>query len=166
MGKCKRFNEILSKVTEAKNDELEIIVDGRKIALDNWQRLLQDTVSEKIDESEFKKEYNNIADDVKCILKTPRLTRSQNKMVDMLLLLNEITKLKKSDEQPDTTDMPELESEESAAKRIYIEGQGLKVLTPDQMLSRVPITLAQLKAGNNSEKLINEMRQLLYSLYR
>ena len=35
MGKCKRFNEILSKVTEAKNDELEIIVDGRKIALDN-----------------------------------------------------------------------------------------------------------------------------------
>ena len=46
------------------------------------------------------------------------------------------------------------------------EGQGLKILTPDQMLSRLPITLAQLKAGNNSEKLKNEMRQLLYSLYR
>ena len=45
------------------------------------------------------------------------------------------------------------------------EGTGLKILTPNQMLSRLPITLAQLKAGNNSEKLKNEIRQLLYSLY-
>ena len=45
-------------------------------------------------------------------------------------------------------------------------GQRLKVLTPDQMLSSLPITLAQLKARNNSEKLINEIRQLSYSLYR
>ena len=46
------------------------------------------------------------------------------------------------------------------------EGQGLKILTPQQMLSRVPIYLVQLKAANNSEKLKNEIRQLLYSLYR
>ena len=46
------------------------------------------------------------------------------------------------------------------------QGKGLKILTPDQMLSRLPITLAQLKAGNNSEKLKNEIRQLLHSLYR
>ena len=46
------------------------------------------------------------------------------------------------------------------------QGQGLKILTPNQILSRLPITLAQLKAGNNSEKLKNEIRQLLYSLYR
>ena len=45
-------------------------------------------------------------------------------------------------------------------------GKGLKVLTPNQMLSRLPVTLAQLKAGNNSCKLKNEIRQLLYSLYR
>ena len=44
--------------------------------------------------------------------------------------------------------------------------KGLKILTPDQMLSRLPITLAQLKAGNNFKKLKNEIRQLLYSLYR
>ena len=43
---------------------------------------------------------------------------------------------------------------------------GLKILTPNEMLSRLPISLAQLKAGNNSEKLKNEIRQLLYSLYR
>ena len=46
------------------------------------------------------------------------------------------------------------------------QGQGLKILTPDQMFSRLPITLAQLKAGNNSQKLKNEIRQLLHSLYR
>ena len=46
------------------------------------------------------------------------------------------------------------------------EGKGLKILTPSQMLSRLPISLAQLKAGNNSEKLKNEIGQLLYSLYR
>ena len=43
---------------------------------------------------------------------------------------------------------------------------GLKILTPEQMLSRLPISLAQLKAGNNSQELENEIRQLLYSLYR
>ena len=46
------------------------------------------------------------------------------------------------------------------------KGSGLKILTSNQMLSRLPITLAQLEAGNNSEKLKNEIRQLLYSLYR
>ena len=51
--------------------------------------------------------------------------------------------------------------EESASR-----GEGLNVLTPNQMLSRLPISLAQLKAGNNSEKLKNEIRQILYSLYR
>ena len=45
-------------------------------------------------------------------------------------------------------------------------GKGLKILTPNQMLSRLPITLAQIKAGNNSEKLKNEIRQILYSFYR
>ena len=46
------------------------------------------------------------------------------------------------------------------------KGKGLKILTPNQMLSRLPISLAQLEGGNNSEKLKNEIRQLLYSLYR
>ena len=45
-------------------------------------------------------------------------------------------------------------------------GKSLKILTPSQMLSRLPISLAQLKVGNNPEKLRNEIRQLLYSLYR
>ena len=46
------------------------------------------------------------------------------------------------------------------------QGKGLKILTPNQMVSRLRISLAQLKPGNNSEKLKNEIRQLLYSFYR
>ena len=45
-------------------------------------------------------------------------------------------------------------------------GKGLKILTPNQMLKRLPIALAQIKAGNNSESLLNEIRQIVYSLYR
>ena len=62
--------------------------------------------------------------------------------------------------------MPDVDSEESTAERINQQGKDIKILTPDQMLSRLPITLAQLNAGNNSEKLKYEIRQLLYSLYR
>ena len=46
------------------------------------------------------------------------------------------------------------------------QAKGLKIITRNQVLNRLPISLAQLKAGNNSEKLKNEIRQLLYSLYR
>ena len=62
--------------------------------------------------------------------------------------------------------IPDLESEESVAHRRNQPARGLTILTPNQMLSRLPISLAQLKAGNNSENLENEIRQLLYSLYR
>ena len=46
------------------------------------------------------------------------------------------------------------------------EGTGLKILTLNQMLKRLPIALAQIKAGNNSESLSNEIRQIAYALYR
>ena len=46
------------------------------------------------------------------------------------------------------------------------EGKKLKILTPNQMLKRLPIALAQIKAGNDSETLLNEIRQIVYSLYR
>ena len=62
--------------------------------------------------------------------------------------------------------MPDLECEKSASEKINQQGKGLKMLTPNQMLNRLPISLAQLKAGNDYEKLRNEIRQLLYSLYR
>ena len=69
-----------------------------------------------------------------------------------------------------------LDGFESKILPIKIEGTGcsdkisnhsnLKILTPKQMLQRLPITLAQLKAGNTSENLLNEIRQITYSLYQ
>ena len=69
-------------------------------------------------------------------------------------------------DETDTTDTTDSESEEFTVQRENQQGQGLTILTPNQMLSRLPIFLAQLKAENNSEKLQKEIRQLLYSLYR
>ena len=46
------------------------------------------------------------------------------------------------------------------------QGTGLKILTPKQMLQRLPLALAQIKAGNNSESLLNEIRQIVCSLYQ
>ena len=57
-------------------------------------------------------------------------------MVEILSQLNELAPYR----QPDTTNMPELESEESAAQRRNQQGKGLKILTPNQMLSRLPIS--------------------------
>ena len=160
----KRFNETLSTVTKAKNKGLRINVDGREITPDNTESLLKDLGNEILDDREFKNRYNDIVDDVETIVNKPIITRNQEKIVEIMSLLKEILETK-SDKQLDTRDMPELEREESAAKRKNQQGQGLEILTPDQMLSRLLITLAQLKPGNNSQKLINEIRQLLYSLY-
>ena len=46
------------------------------------------------------------------------------------------------------------------------EGTGLEILTPKQMLERLPIALARIKAGNSSKILLNEIRQIVYSLYQ
>ena len=54
----------------------------------------------------------------------------------------------------------------TTAKQNETKGTGLKILTPKQMLQRLPIELAQVKAGNNSENLLNEIRQIIYSLYQ
>ena len=169
-----RFNDTLSTVTEAKNNGFKTNTSGREITLDKTESLLKDLGHEILNRREY---CNNIVDDAESILKAPRLTRNQNKMLELLSLLKEIVDGslyeesddiagQESDKQPDTTDMPDLESEECAEQRKNQSGQGLKILTPDQMLSRLPISLAQLKAGNDSEKLKNEIRQVLYSLYR
>ena len=52
------------------------------------------------------------------------------------------------------------------AKTKAFKGTGLKILTPEQMLQRLPIALAQVKAGNSSGNLLNKIRQIVYSLYQ
>ena len=80
-----------------------------------------------------------------------------------------LKKKNNQEEQPDTENIdigepPPLETEEEAETRQL--GQGLKILTPQQMNTILPILLAQLKAENNSQKLRNKIRLLLYSLYK
>ena len=59
-----------------------------------------------------------------------------------------------------------LKTKKKKAVEDQTKGTGLKILTPKQMLQRLPIALAKVKAGNNSEIFLNEIRQIIYSLYR
>ena len=152
--------------------------------------LLYDIEHSKITYEEAMKRIQNICSDINKIINMQSLNSNQINVLNILFMVDgiltgdffesveannegnfEIFKEKsdkekqESDEEPDTTDMPELESEEPAEQNKKQIGVGLKILTPNQMLSRLSITLAQLKAGNNSQKLIKEIRQLLYSLY-
>ena len=52
------------------------------------------------------------------------------------------------------------------AKQNETKGKGLKILAPKQMLQRLPVALAQVKAGNDSESLLNQIRQIVYFLYQ
>ena len=80
--------------------------------------------------------------------------------------LKKCLKMKKNMEKPDKILKIVEEILDFNKKIRKQQGSGLKILTSNQMLSRLPTTLAQLKAGNNSGKLKNKIRQLLYSLYR
>ena len=93
------------------------------------------------------------------------------------LIKSALTDLKKDTENTSKGDVNKIEENDKVMDIvehiIYFndqdkdqQGQGLKILTPSQTLSRLPISLAQLNAENNSGKLKNELRQLLYSLYR
>ena len=82
-------------------------------------------------------------------------------------LKEEIKKMSKEEKEiEDPESIVEIVEEILKFNKQKQEGQGIKILTPNQMLSRLPISLAQLEAGNNSNKLKNEIRQLLYSLHR
>ena len=100
---------------------------------------------------------------------------TENNKVKVDFIKDDMINLKKDIENSSKDDVDKIEKmnkiADIAERILYFnnenqEGSGLKILTTNQMLSRLPITLAQLKAGNNSEKLKNEIRQLLYSLYR
>ena len=109
------------------------------------------------------------------------LEKSEEKQKEFKSEINEIVKRsKKSEDQKNAIKNIKIlyESREKVVKlfndysRIVSEakyktkhGEGLKILTPKQMLQRLPIALAQVKAGNTSENLLNEIRQIIYSLY-
>ena len=83
---------------------------------------------------------------------------------DLKKEIEEMSKEKRENKKPDK--IVEIVEEILKFNKQIQQGKGLKILTPNQMLRRLPISLAQIKAGNNSGNLKNEIRQLLYSLYR
>ena len=90
--------------------------------------------------------------------------KQKNKLINVIISgLKVMFEEERETEKPDK--IVEIVEEILRFNKQKQEGQGIKTLTPDEMLSRLPISLAQLQAGNNSEKMKNELRQLLYSLY-
>ena len=121
------------------------------------------------------KEYFTVCQSPSHMYKKLRETEGERNEDQVYLIKEVLNRMKKANENvPENKTFKTEENKKmtNIVKRILYfnnleqSGQGLKILTPNQMLSRLPITLAQLKAGNNSEKLKNEIRQLLYSLYR
>ena len=133
-----RFNEILSIITEAKNNGLKVNVDGEEITLDKAESLLKGINSKKVNIHEFREKYNDIVKDVEKILTKQPLSINEKDMIKILSLLWKLTKSndkkKTTDEQSYTTNKPELESEESAEQGRNQQRKGLKILTPNQIL--------------------------------
>ena len=102
-------------------------------------------------------------------------TDTENNKVKVNFLKDDMTNFKKDIENASNDDVDKIEKMNKIANIVELifhfnnedqEGSGLKILTSRQMLSRLPISLAQLEAGNNLEKLKNEVRKILYFLYR
>ena len=111
-----------------------------------WQKKLYETKDAKENSElveEIKNRWSNLKDEVEKMSEDEKEIQTPDKI---LKIVKEILDFNK-----------EIQKQ---------RGLGLKILTPYEMLSRLPIFLAQLNAENNSEKLKNEIRQLLYSLHR
>ena len=149
--------------------------EGRVININKSNKVLYEIGNSQITYGEVFKKIENIHSDIDKIFSIWILNLNQVNVLNILFIVNEIftgesesvgvnekgdfeifKEKQEPDEEPDATDMPELESEQSASERRNELGQGLKILTASPMLSRLPISLAQLKAGNNSEKLKND----------
>ena len=81
-------------------------------------------------------------------------------------VLNSVSSLVQGREMMLTAFKSEIFQVSKESKKSAGANEMLKILTPNHMLKRLPIALAQVKAGNNSESLLNEIRQIVYSLYR
>ena len=129
-----RFDFIKLKIN--KNKDLDTMIGNKRYTINNVNELVNKIAETKIGKNNAIKKYNNL------ISKAEQITelRSAEPRQKMLKIFNYLGEMFNGP----------------------TEGKGLKILTPDQTLSRLPIILAQLKARNSSEKLKNEIRQLLY----
>ena len=120
------------KLTILGNKKLNITIDKNQYTISYINDFVNKIDSKRISRNDAINIYNDIAEKGKKIAES-RPTSSRQKFLDIINSLKEIF-----NELPHTTDMTDLESEESAAERRK-RRQGLTILTPNQMLSRLPI---------------------------
>ena len=169
--------EIFKDIYNKKLDEIEEL--NNKIDYDNLEYVVYS--SKKIYNFSELKDPPTLLDEIKKGEVT--LEEARNYQKDYLSYLKNIRKGNKSAKQRKTLAnlnmlynarkeainfIEDYSSMILEAKKLATEqeGKGLKILTPNQMVKRLPIALAQVKTGNNSESLLNESRQIVYSLYR
>ena len=168
------YNKRLDKMEELDNkidyDNLKYVVEKSGVKKDSVEydfnkikgpiTFLNDIKEGKISIQEAKDKQENYYNYLKKIRKGNKSTNQKRTLANINILFNARDNAIKFYE--DYSSMI-LEARKLSRKQ---EGEGLKILTPNQMLKRLPIALAQIKAGNTSERLLNEIRQNVYYLYR
>ena len=164
-----RLSDYLYSSGEEEEEEEE-----QKPTKDDYKTLIKQIIDEEtnINKELFKKYFSFQKPSDMIMLLNKTNDTEKNKLVSLINsglkdLKEEIKKMSKGEIENED---PELivEVVEKILKfneQNQQKGQGIKILTPSQMLNRLPIALVQLQAGNNSNNLKNEIRQLLYSLY-
>ena len=163
------YNKRLDRIEELNNkinyNNLKYPIYATKNLLDFSELTDPLTLLDKIKKGELKLEtakgnQKNLFEDIKYIRKRNKNAEQKKILANLNMFYNGRNSVIKFVE--DYGSMI-LEAKRLAREQ---EGIGLKKLTPNQMLKRLPIVLAQVKAGNNSESLLNEIRQIVYSFYR
>ena len=170
-----QINDLINKISDKKDEknkyidlEIDKILDKyehkniyirynkNKFDTEEITKSLKKLRNKLINFSEFNEEYNKFMDNVikfeyyKSEKEAGSVSPNQKKLRRYVKSLKDIVDLYNLKSGSDTSKI----------------GEGLQILTNKQMLNRLPILLAQIQAGNNSNKLKNEIRQILYSLYR
>ena len=163
------FNKMKDKIDNPVNKNLGPRVAGNKVNYLHLQNFLEKILNKDFKNSDEAREYytENNYEIYEKDLRDLNTTASKE-LVDVY---NEVRKIFIKPKSPAATESDISDTDTESGKLDIATSeeqkvQGLKVMTPKQMLSRLPILLAQLKAGNNSEKLKSEIRQIVYSLYR
>ena len=156
----KAFNELLDMVE--KNIGLETITDSKIVNLKRVLRFIDDILSGKINSKyDAERIYREIMEDENLLRNYKKFSRNKNAQTIAKNISNLgyavfgplLPSRANGDdiENVDIRDIPDLESEEDAEKRQ--KEHGLKIMTPSQLITRLPILLAQKQAGTNSQKL-------------
>ena len=168
------FNVVLDMIE--KNIGLKAITDSKIVNLENISKFMDDISSGKINNKyDAEKIYTKILENENLLRSCKNFSKNENAETIATIINNLgyavfgplLPSRHNADgiENIDIKDMPDLKADEVAEKEPTI-GHGLKTMTSSQLMTRLSILLARKQAGNNSQKLKNEIRQIIYSLYR